>query len=61
MAVTACLGQGDDKIVGQLPTKIPAHNILFVGLRDWEREQIRIRQKQLGIKHLTPADVANDS
>ena len=34
---------------------------LFVGLRDWERDEIKARQKQYGIKHLTPAEVREDS
>lgn len=61
MAVTACMGKGDKKIVGELPAKFDGNHILFVGLRDWERDEIKQRQKEYGIKHLSPADVANDS
>lgn len=61
MAVTAAMGLGDLKIVGQLPTKFDGNRILFVGLRDWERDEIVERQKQLGIKHLMPADVRDSS
>lgn len=61
MAVTAAMGLGDKKIVGQLPAKFDGSKILFVGLRDWERDEIVERQKQLGIKHLTPADVRDNS
>ena len=32
-----------------------------MGLRNWEREEIKERQKQYGIKHLTPKDVAQNS
>ena len=32
-----------------------------MGLRNWEREEIKERQKQYGIKHLTPKDVARNS
>ena len=61
MAVTACMGHGDAKILAELPTRFTPSNILFVGLRNWEREEIKERQKQYGIKHLTPKDVAQNS
>ncbi len=61
MAVTACMGLGDKHIVGQLPARIEPSRILFVGLRDWERDEIKARQEQYGIKHLSPAEVADDS
>lgn len=61
MAVTACMGLGDKKIISQLPAKISPDKILFVGLRDWERDEIKVRQHEYGIKHLTPEDVATDS
>lgn len=61
MAVTACMGLGDKKIIGELPAKFDPAKILFIGLRDWERDEIKARQKQYGIKHLTPEDVAENS
>lgn len=61
MAVTACMGLGDREIVGQLPARIDPGKILFVGLRDWEREEIKLRQQAYGIRHFTPADVAENS
>lgn len=61
MAVTACMGLGDKKIIGELPAKIDPSKILLVGIRDWEREEIKARQKQYGIQHLTPEEVATDS
>ena len=61
MAVTACMGLGDKDIVSQLPTRISPEKILFVGLRDWERDEIKARQQEYGIKHLSPEDVATDS
>jgi arginase len=61
MAVTACMGLGDKKIISQLPAKISPDKILFVGLRDWERDEVKVRQHEYGIKHLTPGDVATDS
>ena len=57
MAVTACMGLGDNKIISELPAKISPSKILFVGIRDWERDEIKTRQQQYGIKHLTPVDV----
>lgn len=61
MAVTACMGLGDKKIVGELPAKFNPSRILMVGIRDWEREEIKARQKQYGIRHLTPEEVADNS
>ena len=61
MAVTACMGLGDKQIVSELPKKIDPSKILFVGLRDWERDEIKERQKQYGIKHLTPEEVRENS
>ena len=61
MAVTALLGMGDEKIISQLPSKFDASKILYVGLRDWERDEIVERQKQLGIAHVGPSEVASDS
>lgn len=58
MAVTACMGLGDGRILSCLPARFEASKILFVGLRDWERDEIRLRQQQYGICHLSPADIA---
>lgn len=61
MAVTACMGLGDNTITSMLPAKFNADRILLVGLRDWERDEIKVRQRQLGIKHLSPREVSTDS
>lgn len=61
MAVTACMGLGDKQITSILPAKFDASKILFIGLRDWERDEIKERQKQYGIKHLLPEEIAEDS
>ena len=61
MAVTAMMGKGDGQILSKLPARIPADRILFVGLRDWERQQIINRQQEYGMKHLTVADVQQSS
>ena len=61
MAVTACMGYGDEKIVSVLRARFGPSKILLVGLHDWERDEIKERQKQYGIKHLAPEDVAENS
>ena len=61
MAVSACLGLGDKEILAELPAKIAPSRVLFVGLRDWERDEIKERQAQYGIKHLSPSDVRENS
>lgn len=61
MAVTALMGKGDPQIVSQLPYQIPANRILFVGLRDWGREQIRNRQKEFGMQNLSNEDIFHNS
>ena len=61
MAVTACMGYGDKRILEELPAKISPSKILLVGLRNWERDEIKERQQQYGIKHLSPQNVAQNS
>lgn len=60
MALTACLGMGDEKIMGILPANIDASKALIVGLRSWD-EGMKERQNQLGIKGLSPSDVSENS
>ncbi len=45
----------------ELPAKIDASKILLVGLRNWEREEIKIWQEQYGIKYLSSKDVSQNS
>ena len=61
MAVTACMGLGDERLTALLPARIEPSKILYVGLRDWEREEIKVRQQEYGIRHLSPEEVATDS
>lgn len=61
MAVTACMGLGEEGIVSLLPSRIDPSRILHVGLRDWEREEIRKRQREYGIMHLAPEETREDS
>lgn len=61
MAVTACMGYGEKQIISTLPAKIDASKILYVGLRNWERDEIKVRQKQYGIKNISGEEVAENS
>lgn len=60
MALTACLGMGDEEIIGTLPGKFDASKALIVGLRSWDKG-MQERQQKLGIKGLSPAEVADNS
>jgi len=51
---------GDEEILQLLPGKFKVSNTLIVGLRSWD-EGIKERQKNLGIKGLSPEEVAKDS
>lgn len=61
MAAAACMGMGDRQILSELPARIGPSKVLFVGLRDWERDEIKMRQKQYGISHLSPEEVREHS
>lgn len=60
MAVTAIMGKGDRRIISTLPAKIDPQKILLVGLRNWERDEIKKRQQQYGIKHLTKEEILSN-
>ncbi|MBV4203726.1 arginase family protein [Bacteroides salyersiae] len=60
MALTACLGMGDEEIMRLLPGKFDASKALIVGLRSWDTG-MKERQEKLGIKGLSPEKVAGDS
>ncbi len=61
MAAAAIMGKGDEGIISELPAKIETDKILFIGLRDWERQQIKDRQDKYGIRHLTCEEVSQGS
>lgn len=62
MALTACMGMGDKEIMNLLPAKVDASKVLLVGLRSWETEGgTEERQKELRVKSLSPAEVAENS
>lgn len=60
MALTACLGMGDEEIINMLPGKFDISKALIVGLRSWDKG-MQERQKKLGIKGLAPKDIAENS
>lgn len=60
MALTACLGMGDEEIIGMLPGNVVASKALIVGLRSWD-EGMKKRQQALKIKGLSPQEVARNS
>lgn len=61
MAVSSCMGNVDKEISSILPSKISSDKILFVGLRDWERDEIKNRQEEYGINHFAPEDTSSSS
>lgn len=61
MAVSAIMGKVNKNINKILPSFINPSKILFLGLRDWEREEIKIRQKEYKIKHLINKDINKNS
>ena len=60
MALTACLGMGDEEFMKTLPAKFEVSKTLIVGLRSWDKG-MQERQKELGIKSLSPHEVAENS
>ncbi len=61
MALTACMGMGDSKIVGLLPGKISPKSVCLAGLRDTEFPYIAKRIEDLGVIHYSPNDLAETS
>lgn len=62
MALTACMGMGDEEIMKLLPGKVDASKVLIAGLRAWEKDGgTKERQKNLNIKSLSPAELAGSS
>lgn len=60
MALTACMGMGDQAIMDVLPGKIDASRAIIVGLRSWD-EGMKERQDKLGVKGLSSSEVAGNS
>lgn len=58
MAATACMGYGEKQIISVLPAKIAPSKVLLVGIRNWERDEIKVRQQQYGTRNITGEEVA---
>ncbi len=55
MALSACLGLGNESITSLLPAKTDASKALLIGLRAWELVGgTEERAKQMGVKYLAP-------
>lgn len=62
MALTACMGMGDEEIMSLLPGKVDPSNVLIAGLRAWEKDGgTQERQKKLNIQSLSPSELADNS
>ncbi len=61
MALTACMGMGDEDIVGQLPARVSPADVCLAGLRECEYPYIEKRVSDLGLAHFSPVQLAVDS
>lgn len=61
MAVTACMGYGEKQLMSILPGKIEADKILLIGVRNWEHDEIKMRQKQYGITNIRTEEIVENS
>lgn len=62
MALTACFGMGDKKIVDILPAKLNPSKSIIVGLRAWgDTNASKERQAELDVKSLLPIQVVQNS
>lgn len=57
MALAACLGEGDRDINGLLPGKFKKENVLTVGVRNFERQQIVDRFNEWKLRNLTVEEI----
>lgn len=61
MALTACMGMGDEEIMKLLPAKVSPADVCLAGLRECEYPYIEKRVADLGITHFSPGQLAKDS
>lgn len=61
MALTACMGLGDDEILAQLPAKVPPRDVCLAGLRECEYPYIEKRVEELGLTHFSPRQLSQTS
>lgn len=61
MALAACMGQGNEKIMQLLPAAVPAERVCLAGLRECEYPYIEKRVAEWGLTHFSPEQLAADS
>ena len=61
MALSACMGMGDNDIISKLPSKILPGNVCLAGWREYEYPYIKERVKELGLTHFSPEILSSDS
>lgn len=61
MAVAACMGDGEQRIASLLPARFSPSQILYVGLRNWERDVIKVRQRMYGIAQVSKEELTDNS
>lgn len=61
MALAACMGRGDEKIMQRLPASVPADRICIAGLRECEYPYIEKRVGDWKITRFSPVQLAQDS
>ena len=61
MALSACMGMGNEDIISKLPSKILPQNVCLAGLREYEYPYIKEIVKELSLKHFSPEILSTDS
>lgn len=61
MALAACMGKGDESIMGLLPSFVPSGRVCIAGLRECEYPYIEKRVEEWGLAHFSPGDLCADS
>jgi arginase len=59
MALTACIGMGDEEIINSLPAKFDPSKVLIAGLHQMDKDQEK-RMPELGIKSFSPENIRNN-
>ncbi|MGL4851078.1 MAG: arginase family protein [Phocaeicola sp.] len=61
MALAACMGEGDADLMATLPAKVDPANVLLIGIRNWERDEIKERQQAYGITDISKEQLLTNS
>lgn len=61
MALAACMGKGDARLMQLLPTGVPAEKVCLAGLRECEYPYIETRVADWGLTHFSPSQLAAGS